>query len=119
MKTWTKFLLLLFSVFGFEWDGLRERILFHLFFKGKDNLIELIRFVSLYIGREYDGREFTVIVLVPVTRGKKQEYMIEVDDDISCQYVIGFGRKGEVDNLRIYSALKSKPNGLLGEDVHR
>lgn len=42
------------------------------FFKGENDFIELVRFVSLLMGREYDSKEFTVPILVPIVRGNKQ-----------------------------------------------
>lgn len=75
--------------------------------------------VSFYMIREYNGREFMVSVSFRVICGKKRIYMIEVDGNISFQYVLGFGKRSEVDNLRVYSVLKSRPNGLLGKDVIR
>lgn len=89
------------------------------FFKNVGDLTELVIFVSFYMIREYDGREFMVSVSFPVICGKKQIYVIEVDGNISFQYVLGFGKRSEVDNLRVYSVLKSRPNGLLGKDVIR
>lgn len=60
---------------------------------------------------------FMVSVIVPVIRGKKHKYMIEMDDEVNFQYILGFVRRGKVDNLRIYTVLKSRPNRLLGKDV--
>lgn len=61
---------------------------------------------------------FMVSVIVPVIRGKKHKYMIEMDDEVNFQYILGFVRRGKVDNLRIYTVLKLRPDGLFGEDVH-
>lgn len=61
---------------------------------------------------------FMVSVLVLVIRGKKHKYMIEMDDEENFQYILGFVRRGKVDNLRIYTVLKLRPDGLFREDVH-
>lgn len=58
------------------------------------------------ICRECDGRKFMVFVPVPIICGKKLEYMIEVDDKISFQYVHKFARRCEVDNFKSYTMLK-------------
>lgn len=73
--------------------------------------------MSLHTGCECDGREFTVSMFAPIICGKKREYMIEVDDKVSFQYILRFRRRCEVDNLKIYTVLKPRTNELLREDV--
>lgn len=87
--------------------------------KGEDDLTELVSFVSLHMGMECDDREFAVSVPIPVIHGKKQEYMIEVNDDVNFQYVLRFARRYEVANLEMYILLKLRPGRLFGEDNHR
>lgn len=62
-----------------------EEIYLIYFFKGEDNLSELVRFVILHTGREYNGREFIASECVSIIREKKHEYTIEVDDEVSFE----------------------------------
>lgn len=63
-------------------------------------------------------KEFTVSIHVSVICRKRQEYMMEADDDVSFQYILRFARIGDVENHRIYNVLKSRPGGgLLREDA--
>lgn len=40
------------------------------FFKGEDDLTELVRFLSLRVGREHHGRECTVAAPIYLGRGR-------------------------------------------------
>lgn len=78
-------------------------------FKGKDGLSKVVKFVSFHVSMENGVKEFMVSILAPVICGKRQEYLIEVDDEVSFQYIFRFARRGDVEKLR--------PGGLLREDV--
>lgn len=86
-----------FCVFFF-WDLIEMDYMggdyFICFFKDEDDSFESVRFVNLHMGKEYDDREFTEFVPILIMCGKKRKYIIEVDNNISFQYVFGFARRG-------------------------
>lgn len=66
-------------------------------FKVEEGLSELVRFVGSHTWKETFGQAFTIFVHVPLIRWKRKEYMIEVDDEITFEYVLKFARRGEVE----------------------
>ena len=84
---------------------------FPIFMKAREGLPELKRFVSLHMGSEYVGRAYTISVPVPLLREK--EFIIEVDDEATLTYILGFARRSELEVIKFYVVLRPNDNVAL------
>ena len=84
---------------------------FPIFLKAREGLPELKRFVSLHMGSEYVGRAYTISVPVPLLCEK--EFIIEVDDEVTLTYILGFARRGELEVIKFYVVLRPNRNVAL------